>query len=250
MCEVLLFGGTSEGRRLAEYMSSLRLSSLICVATEYGETVMDVQDPVRVRVGRLDADQIADLIRAERPRFVVDATHPYADVVTRNIREACDRCSVACLRVHRDSEREDGCRRFATLAEAIAWINTVPGVVFSSLGAKASAEMCAISDFAQRVWLRILPYPSGIESCLRLGYPMGHIIAMQGPFTEEFNVACFRQTGASVLLTKDTGKQGGFHEKVAAARTCGMQIAVIERPEDAEGYSMEQIMQKLKEVSL
>ena len=249
MCEVLLFGGTSEGRQLAEYMSSLRLPSVVCVATEYGETVMNVSLPVQVRVGRLDADQIAELILSERPRFVVDATHPYADIVTRNIAEACERCSVPCFRVHRDSEREDGCRRFGSLAEAVAWINTVPGVVFSSLGAKASAELCGITGYQERVWLRILPYPSGIESCLALGYPMGHIIAMQGPFSEEFNAACFRQTGASVLLTKDTGRQGGFHEKVRAALACGMQVAVVDRPQDAEGCTVEEIMRKLKEAA-
>lgn len=249
MSEVLLFGGTSEGRQLAEYMSSLRLPAVVCVATDYGETVMDVAEPVRVRVGRLDADQIAELITAERPRFVVDATHPYADVVTKNILTACERCAVPCFRVHRDSEQEDGCRHFATLSQAIDWINTLPGVVFSSLGAKASAELCGISGYAERVWLRILPYPNGIESCLSLGYPMSHIMAVQGPFTEEFNAACFRQTGASVLLTKDTGRQGGFHEKVRAALSCGMQVAVIDRPEDSEGCSMEQIMNKLKEAS-
>ena len=249
MSEVLLFGGTSEGRQLAEYMSSLHLSAVVCVATEYGETVMDVAPPVHVRVGRLDADRIAELIEAERPRFVVDATHPYADVVTRNVREACERCSVPCLRVHRESVREDGCLRFATLAGAIEWINTVPGVVFSSLGAKASRELCGVTDYQDRVYLRILPYPSGIESCLEMGYPMSHILAMQGPFSEEFNAACFRQTGASVLLTKDTGRQGGFQEKVRAALSCGMQVAVIDRPEDAEGYTVEQIMQKLKEAA-
>ena len=247
MSDVLLFGGTSEGRLLAEYMSSLRIPAVVCVATEYGETVMDVADPVRVRVGRLDTDGIAELITAERPRFVVDATHPYADIVTRNVLAACERCSVPYYRVHRDSEREEGCRHFASLEQAIEWINTQTGIVFSSLGAKASADLCTIRGFQDRVFLRILPYPSGIENCLQLGYPMSHILAMQGPFSEEFNTACFRQTGASILLTKDTGRQGGFQEKVRAALSCGLQVAVIDRPEDAEGYSVEQIMQKLKE---
>ena len=249
MSDVLLFGGTSEGRLLAEYMSSLHLPSVVCVATDYGETLMDVRDPVHVRVGRLDADGISDLIRSEGIRFVVDATHPYADIVTRNIAEACERCSVPCYRVHRDSEAEDGCLHFSSLADAIEWINTQPGIVFSSLGAKASADLCGISDFRERVRLRILPYPDGISSCLALGYPMGHILAMQGPFSEEFNTACFRQTGASILLTKDTGHQGGFHEKVSAALACGMQVAVIDRPEDTEGFTMEQIMNRLKEAA-
>ena len=249
MCEILLFGGTSEGRILAEFLSAREIPATVCVATGYGESVMDVRPPVRVRVGRLDAGDMEKLIGEISPALVVDATHPYADAVTRNIREACRNRETPYLRVHRESDEEEGCRYFDTLDEAIDWINGQEGVVFSSLGAKAAADLCRIERFQERVYLRLLPYPDGISSCIDLGYPMAHLLGMQGPFSRSFNEAMFRETGASILLTKEAGSYGGFQDKVLAAQACGMEVAVIARPADPDGMTLEQVKERILEVA-
>ena len=77
---------------------------------------------------------------------------------------------------------------------------------------------------------------------------MSHIIAMQGPFSRELNTAMLRQIQGAYLVTKESGKAGGFGEKLAAAREAGAKIVVIRRPEDksCEGYSMEELLCRLK----
>jgi len=248
MSDIVLFGGTSEGRELAEFLCEQRIHSVVCVATEYGETVLHLTDPVLVHTGRLNAGEIEMLLTEEKPKLVIDATHPYADIVTKNITSACKHYGVEYLRIHRDSVPVEGCTYFPSLETAIEWINSQDGVVFSSLGAKSSGTLCGISNYKDRVYLRLLPYPSGIVACIDQGYPMAHIIGMQGPFSYEMNVAMFRETKAAILLTKEAGKAGGFPEKVQAALDCGMVIACIARPEDADGLSMEEAERRILEV--
>ena len=72
---------------------------------------------------------------------------------------------------------------------------------------KYTEALTALPDFAQRVWLRILPSQKGLAQCLAAGFPPKHIICMQGPFSRELNEAMFRSTGAEILLTKESAPQ-------------------------------------------
>ena len=87
MDKILLFGGTGEGRALAEWMLSEHIPCTVCVATEYGETLLP--DGAEAHVGRMDRDEMAALM-AQDYALVVDATHPYAVEVTENIRAAAE----------------------------------------------------------------------------------------------------------------------------------------------------------------
>ena len=250
MAEVVLFGGTTEGRIIAELLQKKGVSTVVCVATEYGESLLVPGGSVRVHRERLDESGMETLLRQEKPRMVLDATHPYADDVTRRIRAACEAVGVPCHRVRRERQQSEDCMEFADLASAVAWLSSVPGVIFSSLGSKEAEALTALPDFAQRVWLRILPSQKGLAQCLAAGFPPKHIICMQGPFSRELNEAMFRAAGAEILLTKESGAAGGFGEKLAAARRCGMTVAVLRRPEDSDGLTAQEWMQRIEEGKL
>ena len=65
---------------------------------------------------------------------------------------------------------------------------------------------------------------------------------MQGPFSYESNLALLRQTGAAYMVTKESGKAGGFAEKLAAAEAAGVKTVIIGRPTKEEGLSLEDVM--------
>ncbi|HWR23796.1 MAG TPA: precorrin-6A reductase [Feifaniaceae bacterium] len=247
MAEILLFGGTSEGRALATLLKSRNISTLVCVATEYGESLLDIGGSVSVHTGRLDEDAMAALIKEHGPRLVLDATHPYANAVSRNIRAACESANTAYLRVRRESAAEEGLLTFPTMDALIAWLNTTDGVIFSGLGAKEARALTAVTGFESRVWLRILPFAEGLNACIGAGFPAKHIICMQGPFSKELNAAMFRAAGADILVTKESGAAGGFLEKLAAARACGMRVAVLERPDEEAGLTLEEAKRRIED---
>ena len=83
----------------------------------------------------------------------------------------------------------------------------------------------------------MLSLPSVIEACRELGFEGKNLIAMQGPFSEEMNRAMLRQYDCRYLVTKDSGKAGGFPEKIQAAISCGAVPVIIGRPSGDTGIS-------------
>ena len=239
--KILLFGGTGEGRELAEWMLSQGLDATVCVATEYGETLLP--DGAQVHVGRLDAGAMESLM-AGGYTLVIDATHPYAVEVTKNIRAAAQAAGLPCLRLLRQSDREDGCQKAADMAAAADLLEGLPGKVLLTTGSK-ELDAFARPGLRERCCPRVLPMADSLERCLALGFPPKNIICMQGPFTKEMNLATLRQFHVRTLVTKDTGGYGGFRAKADAAREAGCDLVVVERPQTEEGLTLEEVQRRL-----
>ena len=108
MHKIVLFGGTTEGRILTEFLSQNKIPSIVCVATEYGEKVLEYEPPVIVQPKRLKPDPMRKLFEEEQTEFVFDATHPYATEISKHIKEICDEQGIEYIRVLRESvEIED-----------------------------------------------------------------------------------------------------------------------------------------------
>ena len=153
-------------------------------------------------------------------------------------------------RIRREALAEEDCVRFSDFDGLIHWLNETEGAVFSTLGAKEAALLSRAERFAERIWLRVLPLEESLRAVREAGFPAKHVICMQGPFSQEFNEAMFRVTGARILLTKDSGAAGGFSEKLAAARACGMKVALIARPAEGGGVPLREIKARIEEGAL
>ena len=94
MTKVLLFAGTTEGRQIAEGCRGKNVELTVSVATEYGETLIEPADNVRVVSGRRDEDGMAALLRDTGAELIVDATHPYAAEVTRALKAVSERAEI------------------------------------------------------------------------------------------------------------------------------------------------------------
>lgn len=230
---------------IARAMAEAGCHAAVFVATDYGEQALeqDEIDGPEIFARRLCEEEMAALLREHRPQAVIDATHPYAAIVSGNIRRAAQSTDVRYIRVLRPSTLPteaadsagigaDGLVFFRTVEEMVEWLNGTDETVFSTLGAKDLPALAKIRDFEKRVFVRILPTVEGISLCNELGFPMKHIVALHGPFSEEYNVSQFRAAGARIVITKDTGTAGGFDQKVSAARKLGLTVAVLSRPVD------------------
>ena len=65
MKEILIFAGTTEGRKLSECLSAAGISHTVCVATEYGEIVLNEHPLAKVHCGRMDIGEIREYIKNE-----------------------------------------------------------------------------------------------------------------------------------------------------------------------------------------
>ena len=250
MKRLLLFGGTTEGRQLAQELAGL-WDVTVCVATEYGRELLPAPGPgLHVQAGRLTEGQMEALLAREGFDQVVDATHPYASAVTQNIRRACGQTGTPYPRLLRAmSPPPEGCLYVPDAQGAARALDELPGNGLLTTGSKELEVFTQVRDFASRLYPRMLPMGQAVEKAAALGFPRGHIIAMQGPFSTQLNVALIRQFAIETLVTKDGGGPGGFWEKWQAARQTGIRLLVIGRPEEQGGACYEEVLRRLKEES-
>lgn len=246
MYKICVFGGTTEGRKLVSFLASQPAAVTACVATDYGEALLSPSDNVTVLAGRMPAAEIEKLLRQTRFDLVIDATHPYAVHITQSITAACNATDTEYLRLLREDAACCGNALFVADAQAAAaHLDTVTGNILLTTGSKDLVKYTGICDFARRVYARVLPMPASLDACSQAGLPPDHIIAMQGPFSEEMNAALLHATNARWLVTKDGGSAGGFEEKAAAAHKSGVQLVVIGRPPQTDGLRLDEAVRLL-----
>ena len=247
MCKICVFAGTSEGRALIEALSGRGASITACVATEYGEVLLGSHPDVRILAGRMNVEEMTALMRAESFDAVVDATHPYADVVTQNIAAACRAVGANYLRLLRGSSMAEGDGVFVPDVEAcVNYLRSTEGNILLTTGSKQLPQFCEDPALRARIYARVLPMQASLQTCADCGIAPDHIIAMQGPFDEELNCAMLRAVNARYMVTKDTGGAGGYGAKIAAAKRAGAQVVVIGRPAQVEGLSPEEMLAHLE----
>ena len=231
MCKICIFAGTTEARRLVELLSTQPVSVTACVATEYGETLLPEGGNVTVRSGRIPVDGIIQMLSDTKFDLVIDATHPYAASITESAARACAETGTEYLRLLR--EESDKVSDFTCVlnAEAAAlFLSKTDGNILLTTGSKDLKTYSKVKDFTDRAYARVLPLDASLALCREAGVQPSHILAMQGPFSEEMDTAMLRAVSAKWLVTKDGGEAGGFAAKVAAARKAGANVLVIGRP--------------------
>ena len=250
MSDVIIFGGTTEGRRLAEFCGEHKIQTVVCVVSEYGEMLVPESPSVRVIRKALEKGEMEALFVAEKPSLVLDATHPYARVVTENVTQVCQKMGIVWYRVLRKSELEtknaDSIVTVDSVDQAVEWLKSHEGTVLVTTGSKELVKYTAIPDYKERIFARILPDSQALLNSETLGFPRNHMIAMQGPFSLEMNIATMRMTGANYLVTKESGHAGGFLDKIHAAEVVGATALVIGRPLKETGISLEEACQYLE----
>ena len=276
MKSVVIFGGTTEGRLLSERLSEAGRAHVVCVAGKYGEELLAETDFARIRTGRMDEEEMLRFFAAEgmgEDDLILDATHPYATQVTENIRKAAEKTGATYVRIIRErgmhplrdvscyadiaacarelgkklgGEERGGEERGSDANGGKVSGSGARGNILLTTGSKELAAYCAEVPEAvrKRTYVRILPSEESLAICRKEGIAADHIIAMQGPFSEELNRALFRQYKIRHLVTKESGKAGGFEEKIKAAENENVKVHLIERPASEEGMTVEEVWER------
>ncbi len=274
---IVIFGGTTEGRQLAEYLVQLNRKREkteavihVCVASEYGAQVLPEAEEIKVHIGRLEQADMQEFLQEVQADICVDATHPYAVIVTQNIYRACKEVDVPYIRVRRVMQEEPGNTDPATqekpgdtdsvmqmrsthigdadgkrytdatsdniyvedIQAAVDYLKGVTGNILITTGSKELKAFTQIPGYETRCFARVLPTTSVVEACTELGFTGKHLICMQGPFDLAMNLATIQYADAKYLVTKASGKNGGYDEKCEAALAAGIHLVIIGRPEE------------------
>lgn len=231
--EVLVIGGTSDARQICQQLDAAGVAYTLSVATPTGQQLAgNIRG--QVRCGRLEQGEMVAWLQRNFTRWVIDASHPYAEVVSRNIAAACAQAGVLLSRYQRPEQQPELTHPLlfyvATLDEACARARGLGQRILLTTGSKDLALWRA--GLAGKTLLaRVLPVAEVMAQCAALGFGVGDIIALCGPFSAAFNTACYQHYRVEVLITKASGAEGGYLEKVQPALDAGIACIVITRPQ-------------------
>ena len=147
MKEILIFAGTTEGRKLSEWLVAEGIAHTLCVATEYGEIVLEEHPLVKVHKGRMNQAEIKEYIDTGNFVAVVDATHPYAKVVTQNIKNAMHSMNIPYLRLKRETNVISTYEKIQYFEDSISCakaLNEIEGNILLTTGSK---ELSVFANF-------------------------------------------------------------------------------------------------------
>ena len=245
MCRILIFGGTSEGRELAEYCAEKGIFACVSVTTDYGAELLPKSSYIKPLIGKLEKTEMTKLISRKNFSLVIDATHPYAGLATENIRLACEETGAEYFRLIRKREAAAEGKIFDDMSGLIDYLNAGNERILSTLGSKELPLLSGLNNCFKRVWLRVLPAEGIVDYCKSYGFDENKIIIGKGPFSLEENIAHIKKSGAEILVTKESGAAGGYPEKVMAAKQLGTRLATIKRPEET-GFGIDEIKEILR----
>ncbi|MEB8344117.1 cobalt-precorrin-6A reductase [Streptomyces endophyticus] len=225
MPHVLILGGTTEARRLADALDPhVRVTSSLA-----GRVAAPRLPAGEVRIGGFGgAEGMADWIRGHAVSAVIDATHPFAETISFNAARAAATAHVPLLALRRPGwvrGAGDDWREVGDLAEAAECVRGA-GRVFLTTGRMGLAAFAHVDDVDFLVRSVDAPEPPVP--------PRMEVLLDRGPFTLDGERAVLAEHGVDVLVTKDSGG-AATSPKLVAAREAGIPVVVVRRPPVPDG---------------
>jgi precorrin-6A/cobalt-precorrin-6A reductase len=217
---VLILGGTTEASALARLIAGdARFDATLSLA---GRTVAPRAQPIATRIGGFGGTEaMARWLRDEKIEAVVDATHPYADQISGNAVSACGAVGLPLASIVRPpwtAQPGDNWQSVLSADAAARAIGEIPQRVFLSLGRQ---ELGAFASAPQHQGVAL---PPDIR-----------ILLARGPFAIEAETRLLRDEKIQVLVSKNSGGDA-IYAKIAAARTLGLRVLMIARPDKPVGH--------------
>jgi precorrin-6A/cobalt-precorrin-6A reductase len=235
MSRILILGGTTEARELAQRLA--RRANLQVVISLAGRTRSPAPQPVPVRSGGFGgAAGLADYLRNERINAVIDATHPYADIISANAAVAARQAGVPLIALRRppwQAVAGDRWSEAADVGDAVRRLGARPRRIFVTLG---RSELAALTTAPQHFYLIRSVDP--VEPPLSL--PRVSYVVARGPYSEADDGALMREHAIDAVIAKNSGGAASY-AKIAAARALGIEVVMLRRPAPPDGPAVESV---------
>ncbi|MDE5885473.1 MAG: precorrin-6A/cobalt-precorrin-6A reductase [Oscillospiraceae bacterium] len=239
---IAVIAGTSDATELIRILSQKHQITAF-TATDYGREILQSCD-CKISVGRLDLTGFSK--KLANFEFVIDASHPFAEEVTKTVRTVCKILDLPYLRLLRSGCAEipgipesDKIRIVNSKEEACAILSRMPGNILLTTGVKTLAFYEEhIPDFAVRGFVRILDTPDSRKVAER---SHANLIYALPPFMEQDLSEIVRKHQISVIVSKDSGTRGGVDQKIQIAEKFQIFLILIRKPEES-GMQMQEIL--------
>lgn len=222
---ILIFGGTTEGRKAAAVCEEA--GKPFYYSTKSRTQVIELANGIRVTDG-MDEEQMQSFCREKEIRLIIDAAHPFAEVLHKNIAVTAELLAIPVIRYERNyPQRDDALVWFDTYSEVIDYLqgNNVNNLLALS-GVNTVSKLKAYWQ-THTCWFRILDREESHAIIKKTGFPSDKVLLYRHG---EDDIPLFERLNPEAILLKESGESGGFSEKVQAARQLGIPVLAIKRP--------------------
>ena len=235
MSRILILGGTTQARELAERLA--KRGELEVIVSLAGRTKSPPPQPVPVRTGGFGGVAgLAKYLGEERIDALVDATHPYANIISANAAAAARQAGVALITFRRPPWRAvagDRWTEVLDVADAVHRLGERPRRVFVTLG---RTELAPLSRAPQHFYLIRSVDP--VEPPLPL--PRVNYVTDRGPFSAADDRALMSAHAIDAVIAKNSGGTATYG-KIAAARALGIDVIMLRRPAPPDAPAVETV---------
>lgn len=228
-----LISGTSEGKDILNELNKFTDNIFISTATEYGGDLLRSYNYKVLNYKPLDIQEMIEVIKKNKIKGIVDATHPYATEVSKNIMEACSNCKIKYIRYERPSLLEKY-KEYKNLHIIYSYdelkekLINIDGNILNTTGSKSISSIMALK-LNNRIIHRVLPTLKVMQELDEAKIDPENIVAIKGPISTQLNEAFIEEFQGAVMLTKDSGERGGLEEKILSCIEKKIDIFIIAR---------------------
>lgn len=220
---ILVLAGTTEARVL---LGALGAAGAYDVRASLAGAVREPADlGVPTRIGGFGgAAGFADYIKNESIDLVLDATHPFAAVMSQTAASQCHAAGVAHAILTRPPWTETAGDKWSRIADYSALHDTIHegARIFAATGRGSLPSLAPLKGRA--IFLRLIDAPDS-----PFPYQGGRFIVARGPFSVEAETALFKKLAIDWLLVKNAGGANSY-TKIQAARNLGLPVAILDQP--------------------
>lgn len=226
---ILLFGGTTEGMLVQQFLERQKLAYLYSTQTK---TKTNNNPHGIFYNGSLELPQMLELCRMHQMKAIVDATHPFATNLHRNVQNLARQTALPF--VHYDRLRlptfnAPHCHYVNSYAECIQKIELNPknsGLVLSGL---SSIQPLQSLWKKHPVYFKILPKTTSVQQALALGLPQERLWVEQADIQADKLWQWMQTKNVQYLIFKESGLLQNYKMEVIKNKL--VQAYILKRPE-------------------
>lgn len=223
---ILVLGGTTEGRIAAKVVDEA--DKPFYYSTRGDGQKVDTKNGIRI-TGGFDAGSMSDFCSEHGLRLIVDAAHPFAEVLHHTVCEVSAKLGIPVIRYE---------RIYPERTSNVVWLDNYADAVtrMEEDGVERLLALSGVKTISklEPYWknhdclFRVLDREESVEMARRQGFPEDKLLFYKDAADDKDVIL---GTGADAILTKESGQSGGFAEKVEAALQAGVKVYAVKRPE-------------------
>lgn len=222
---ILILGGTTEGR------VAVRVADEVAATYYYSTkgTLQSIECAHGIRLtGAMNAEEMECFCRDHAIKLLIDAAHPFAQVLHQTIEKVSKCLQIPVIRYE---------RRYPPRDEDLIWCDSYADAIhqMENKGIQRLLALSGVNTLAplrpywrsHTTWFRILEREESLSLAEKQGFPQERLVFYR---EGEDELKLLEQLHPDAILTKESGFSGYFMDKVNAARQFGIPVFVVKRP--------------------